>query len=515
MRGTCAARGLLGAWGDLTQAPNAVGPRARVSLIGARRGRWRASADQARHLGNVRLVLRQGAHVDRRGRERAREVARARVSDLYLDALGVARAGLVVVRSLNDRGGRVRRADHIVEAAHLPRSASLGVLELTPTDFALPARRCTRGRAGQSDRAVGAGRRERRVALSIGDAGDPTAHALRCGCRVVRPPIACRSLRHGGHLASAPDQEDQRTSDRGRSPLHVSIVAPLAEALLGAGIVRHAAFRDVAAVHHHGDVVSARDAVCRAAAARRAGVGVGGPAVHCGVDASIHRRGVSSRVCGGVREEGVLVPEVAAECAVRASIEVGDWVVGEGDSRAGRVETGAAVRGRAERPGEPAGHALRDAVRAEGLGPRAVWLLGDRRIAARRTGISAVRRRVAAGAGIRRALPPRAQSPGPRQRHPAAARAVRQGSDPTPTNASAAYWATIGGRPHSAADRVACHASLPADGRAQWAPTAPNRLSQRVDSNKQKSLLRTRRYFDWSPNESTGARRAARVFATT
>jgi hypothetical protein len=95
------------------------------------------------------------------------------------------------------------------------------------------------------------------------------------------------------------------------------------------------------------------------------------------------RRCVGARFFGGC-DYGVFVREVAAECSVRAAVEVGDWVVGEGGLRAGGVETRAVDRGRAKRPGEPPGHALRDAVRAKRLRPRAVRLFGDRRIAALR-----------------------------------------------------------------------------------------------------------------------------------
>ena len=236
--GATAARGLLGARGDLTHAANAVGPRSRVILFVARRGRGRAVAEDVGELGKVRRVPRQGALVDRRGRGLARDLARTAVSDVYLDAVGVDGARLAVVRSLNDRGGRIRRTEHI-EAAHRPRSASLEALEPTHgVHFALLARRRTRGRAGQSGPAVWAGRLERRIALSIRDSGDRTARALRCGWRAVRPPIPCCSLRRGGHLPSTPGQEDQRTSDRGRSPPHGSTVAPPAEAPLGAGVGR-------------------------------------------------------------------------------------------------------------------------------------------------------------------------------------------------------------------------------------------------------------------------------------
>ena len=69
----------------------------------------------------------------------------------------------------------------------------------------------------------------------------------------------------------------------------------------------------------------------------------------CGdISAGIGRgiRGIASGIRGGVPVEGVL--DVAAECSVRAPIEVGDWVVGDA-----RVETGAGVR-LAERPCAPA-----------------------------------------------------------------------------------------------------------------------------------------------------------------
>ena len=213
---------------ELAGAANAVGPRDNLTV--ARRGRRRAVAEDAGQPGNVRCELRQGIVVDRRGRRLAREGARAAVPDVHLDAVGVERARLVVVRSLNDRGGRVRGADHI-EAAHRPRSAKVGGLESTAADFASRARRRTRGQPGQGGHTVWAGHLERRIALSIRDSGDPVARPVagpRRGWR-GRTPLA-RCSRHGVHLASAPGDHEQgrHTRDSHRGPPHGSNVAPRA-----------------------------------------------------------------------------------------------------------------------------------------------------------------------------------------------------------------------------------------------------------------------------------------------
>ncbi len=218
----CAARCLLrGAGCELTGTPDAAG-----AVCGEIGVRGRAVAEDARQLGKVGCVLRQGAHIDRRGSVLARDSARAAVSDVYLDAVGVDGARPVVVRSLNDRGGRIRLAE-LVEAARHPSSAILEVFEPTPADYALGAC-CTRGRAAQNGRAVCF---ERRIALSIGASGDPVARAgapLRNGWR-VRPPIACCSLRYGAHLASAPGHREQghHVRDSRRRLPHGSTVASL------------------------------------------------------------------------------------------------------------------------------------------------------------------------------------------------------------------------------------------------------------------------------------------------
>jgi hypothetical protein len=67
-----------------------------------------------------------------------------------------------------------------------------------------------------------AGRLEGRIALTIADSGDPTAHALRCGWRGARPPIVFCSLRQ---------RRSPRRHTRPRAPARIRSQSPFAFAM--------------------------------------------------------------------------------------------------------------------------------------------------------------------------------------------------------------------------------------------------------------------------------------------
>jgi hypothetical protein len=226
-RGACAARGLLG---------TGVAQSIRLAAIAAAEQVWTVGV-----LWSTKPKADRGTADSRRGanatENRAWVRARARIDR---DVGGIGRFTRVSI--VADGGpvqvGRwaigVRRAAHSRDSCPVASAVSdRGVAHGLERGkrHAPPHGQTVAGReeAGLPCAAVGTRRARGRGFARVPVARAAIAGALRRRGCAQQPPIACCSLRYGCHLASAPGQEDQRASDRGRRPPHASTVAPLAK----------------------------------------------------------------------------------------------------------------------------------------------------------------------------------------------------------------------------------------------------------------------------------------------